>query len=79
MIRFGWDSPRGSNGRKQRPTAAIAATATRRAGAATTNKKEERIKRERMLITGGIGAAPEKTPAREKHCGCIFQKRNPLR
>jgi hypothetical protein len=51
---------------------AMAATATRRAAAA--RNKRRRIKRARMLITGGIGAAPGKTPAREKHCGCICQK-----
>jgi len=40
---------------------AVTTAATTRAAAATTkmNKKEERIKRARMLITGGIGAAAE--------------------
>ena len=40
---------------------AVTTTATTRAAATATkmNKKEERIKRARMLITGGIGAAPE--------------------
>jgi len=50
----------------------MVATATRRAAAAKANK-EERIKRERMLITGGIGAAPEDARPR-KHCGCISRK-----
>ena len=52
-------------------------TMTRRAAAAAakTNKKEERIKRARMLITGGIGAAQEKTPVREKTAVAVFPKK----
>lgn len=50
----------------------MAATATRRAAAATTtNKEEERIKREDPNNRRNRRSSREKTPVREKHCGCI--------
>jgi len=59
----------------------MATTATRRAvvtAAAKTNK-EERIKRGRMLITGGIGAAQEKTPVCEKTLWLYLPKKVMIR